>query len=92
MHMPGIEVGIAVGFENEWYGEEVGALVKLKAGTEISEAQIISHCRKHLPYAKSPKVVSFTETIPVTSTGKYQRTLCKKLFAQWKAVQFSETR
>ncbi len=92
MHMPGIEAAIAVGFENDWYGEEVGALVKLKAGSEISETQILSHCRKHLPYAKAPKVISFAETIPVTSTGKYQRTLCKSLFAQWKSVQFSEQR
>ena len=27
MHIPGVKAGIAVGFDNDWYGEEVGAYV-----------------------------------------------------------------
>jgi long-chain acyl-CoA synthetase len=52
--------------------------------------QVIAHCRRHLPFDKSPKVVLFGDDIPVTSTGKYQRNLCKDLFGAWKSVQFSE--
>ncbi len=91
MHIPGVAAGIAVGFENDWYGEEVGALVTLKPDAEISEDKVIAFCRKHLPFAKSPKVVVFTEDVPATSTGKYQRTRCKDRFAAWKSVQFKET-
>lgn len=90
MNMPGVQAGIAVGFENDWYGEEVGAYVKPKDGVVLSEEEVIAYCRKHLPFAKSPKVVVFGNDIPVTSTGKYQRNRCKHLFAQWKSVQFSE--
>ena len=90
MGMPGIHAGIAVGFENEWYGEEVGAFVKVKEGLELTEQQVLAYCRRHLPFSKSPKVVVFGEDVPATSTGKYQRTLCRELFAKWKAVQFSE--
>lgn len=90
MNMPGVQAGIAVGFENDWYGEEVGAYVQPKDGILLSEEEVISYCRKHLPFAKSPKVVVFGNDIPVTSTGKYQRNRCKHLFAQWKSVQFSE--
>ncbi len=90
MNMPGVQAGIAVGFENEWYGEEVGAFVKLKDGMNLTEQQILTYCRRHLPFAKSPKVVVFGDSVPVTSTGKYQRTLCKELFARWRTVQFSE--
>ncbi len=90
MNMPGVQAGIAVGFDNDWYGEEVGAYVKPKDGIVLSEAEVIAYCRKHLPFAKSPKVVVFGNDIPVTSTGKYQRNRCKHLFAQWKSVQFSE--
>jgi len=89
MHIPVVAAGIAVGFENEWYGEEVGAYVKLKPGMDSTEAEIIASCRKHLPFAKSPKVVIFGEEMPVTSTGKYQRNKCKDLFAAWKSVQFT---
>lgn len=90
MRMPGVHAGIAVGFDNDWYGEEVGAYVKAKDGVQLTEEEVIGYCRKHLPYAKSPKVVLLGNDIPVTSTGKYQRNKCKDLFARWKGVQFSE--
>ena len=90
MHMPGVEAGIAVGFENEWYGEEVGAYVKPRAGVSIAEEDILAYCRKQLPFGKSPKVVLIGQDIPVTSTGKYQRNRCRELFARWKSVQFTE--
>jgi long-chain acyl-CoA synthetase len=90
MSLPGIETGIAVGFENDWYGEEVGAYVKLKPGIILSEQQVINACRRHLPYTKSPKVVVFGGDVPVTSTGKYQRSKCRDLFGEWKTRQFKE--
>ena len=90
MSIPGVHSGIAVGFDNDWYGEEVGAYVKLKDGIALSEHAIISHCRKHLPFMKCPKAVIFGDDIPVTSTGKYQRNRCKELFANLKSRQFKE--
>lgn len=90
-----VKSGIAVGFENDWYGEEVGALVLLKEGIgedrhdEISK-EVLDFCRKRLPFFKSPKVVVFSDSIPVTSTGKYQRNKVKHLFEKYKEVQFKE--
>ncbi len=91
MNIPGVKVGLAVGFENDWYGEEVGAYVVLKGGITMAAEQIIAHCRKFFPFQKSPKVVVFGNTIPITSTGKYQRSHLKHLFVQWKENQFSES-
>ncbi|MDZ7660664.1 class I adenylate-forming enzyme family protein [Fodinibius sp.] len=85
---PGVKAGIAVGFENDWYGEEVGAYVELKEGAEEDEEAILEYCRDHLPFSKSPKVVVFGDKIPVTSTGKYQRRKVTHHFEQWKDVQF----
>lgn len=85
---PGVKSGISVGFENDWYGEEVGAFVVMHDGAEHDSEAIIQHCRAHLPFAKCPKVVVFGEQIPVTSTGKYQRMQVAHLFRQWKDVQF----
>ena len=90
MHIPGVAAGIAVGFENDWYGEEVGAYVSLKDGIQLTAEEVIAHCRKHLPFTKAPKAVVFGNDIPVTSTGKYQRTKCRALFAEWKSVQFAD--
>jgi acyl-CoA synthetase (AMP-forming)/AMP-acid ligase II len=85
---PGVKSGIAVGFENDFYGEEVGAYVQLQEGMTLSEEDIINFCKEHLPFAKTPKVIVFGNDIPVTTTGKYQRNKCKPLFKEWKAVQF----
>ncbi len=101
MSLPEVKSGIAVGFENDWYGEEVGALVQLKdeyrgqksevrsqkSDDEIIE-NILKQCGEKLPFYKSPKVVIFTDSIPVTSTGKYRRNIVRHLFAEYKTVQF----
>ncbi len=90
MNVPGVKAGLAVGFENEWYGEEVGAYVQRAPGSEITSAEILEECAKTLPYHKRPKVVVFGEDIPVTSTGKYQRSKLRHLFGEWKGIQFRE--
>lgn len=87
---PGVKAGIAVGFENDWYGEEVGAYVQLKEGEEQDKQAILNYCQQHLPFSKSPKVVVFGEELPVTSTGKYQRLKVTHLFDKWKEVQFKK--
>lgn len=69
------------------YGEEVGALV-IKSVDSASEESILAYCQEHLPYNKAPKVVLFTEELPVTSTGKFQRIKVRHLFAEWKTTQF----
>ncbi len=85
---PGVKAGIAVGFENDWYGEEVGAYVQLKDGIVEDPKPILKYFREHLPFAKSPKVIVFGDQIPVTSTGKYQRMKVAHLFEKWKSTQF----
>lgn len=84
---PGVKAGICVGFEHTMYGEEVGALV-IPTDASVTEELVLGHCREHLPYHKAPKVVVFTDALPVTSTGKYQRNSVKHVFAPWKDTQF----
>lgn len=85
---PGVKAGISVGFENDWYGEEVGAYVQLKEGAKEDAEVIVEYCQEHLPFSKAPKVVVFGDQLPVTSTGKYQRLKVAHLFEKWKDVQF----
>lgn len=97
MSIPEIKAGIAVGFDNDWYGEEVGALVLLNAPFDSAQddksklkENILKQCRAKLSYNKTPKVVVFSDSIPVTSTGKYQRNKVKHLFSKWKTEQFKQ--
>lgn len=92
----GVKAGIAVAFDNDWYGEEVGALIipenyPLESGAEeaLKEA-VMTGCKAKLPFHKAPKVVMVSDTIPVTSTGKYQRNKVKHLFTEYKTVQFKK--
>lgn len=86
----GVKAAIAVGFDNDWYGEEVGALVQPLPNVTLSKEAILAACAEKLPFSKQPKVVVFTDEIPVTSTGKYQRGKAKYLFIEWKGSQFKQ--
>lgn len=86
---PGVKAGISVGFENDFYGEEVGALI-IPEHDDIDKEAILAYCREHLPFHKSPKVIVCTDALPVTSTGKYQRNKVKHIFSAWKAIQFKK--
>lgn len=92
MKIPGVAIGLAVGFENDWYGEEIGAYIVLQEGASLSEKEILKHCRSQFSFSFSPKIAVFGSEIPITSTGKYQRNKLKHLFALWKSVQFSENK
>lgn len=84
----GVKVGLAIGFPNDYYGEEVGAYVVLDDGANLEAETILARCREALTFEKSPKAVVFGEEIPVTSTGKYQRLKLQGLFSQWEQAQF----
>lgn len=84
----GVKVGLAVGFQNAYYGEEVGAYVVPQDGVNLESEKILSHCREKMPFEKSPKVVVLGQDVPVTSTGKFQRLKLQALFKKWERQQF----
>ncbi len=86
---PGVDAAIAVGFENTWYGEEIGALVR-RSDPDLTEESLLDWIAERLPFAKRPKAVVFGDDIPVTSTGKYQRSKVRDLFTQHRETQFRE--
>jgi acyl-CoA synthetase (AMP-forming)/AMP-acid ligase II len=88
LRAPGVKLALAVAFENDYYGEEVGLYVVPQEGIEPDAEAILQHCRAVLRFDKSPKVVVFGTEVPVTSTGKYQRLKLRDLFAAYRGVQF----
>jgi fatty-acyl-CoA synthase len=54
------------------WGETPLAYVELKQGAEVTEAELIEHCRARLPHFKAPRTVVMAE-LPKTSTGKIQK-------------------
>jgi len=83
-----VNTALAIGFPNDYYGEEIGAYIVLNDGKQLSEETVLAHCRSRMPFEKCPKVVVFGTDIPVTSTGKFQRLKLQDRFAEWKSTQF----
>lgn len=55
---------------DQLWGEVPKALVVLKPGAAVSEADLIEFSRSHLTHYKCPKSVVFVESLPKTGTGK----------------------
>jgi long-chain acyl-CoA synthetase len=89
--MRDVQVGLAVAFDNAYYGEEIGAYVVPQKGARLTSEEVLAYCRERIPFEKSPKVVVFGQAVPLTATGKYQRYKLKDLFRPWKEVQFRAT-
>jgi fatty-acyl-CoA synthase len=70
-HPDVLEVAI-IAIPHEKWGEVPKAFITPKPGANLSEEDIISFCRQHLPGFKCPKAVSFGE-LPKTSTGKIKK-------------------
>lgn len=66
-----VTFGVAIPFENRYYGEEVAAYVV--AHDQVSAEELIEHCQQHIGFEKSPKVIVFGDEVPFTSTGKARR-------------------
>lgn len=87
---PAVRHGLAVPFENRFYGEEIAAYVVPDGSVTADE--ILAHCGRFLDYARCPKVVVFGEDLPYTPTGKAKRLELKSrlapVLARYRDVQF----
>ena len=57
--------------DDKW-GETPVAYVELRAGAEVTAAELVAHCKELLAGYKVPRDIRF-ESIPKTSTGKIQK-------------------
>src|SRR5271168_2455285 len=64
---------------DEKWGEVPKALVVLKPGAQLTEAELIEFCRARISHYKCPRSVEFFASLPKTGTGKIlKRELRKK--------------
>lgn len=66
------EVAI-IGVPSEKWGETIKALVVLAPDADVTEAELIAHCKERLAGYKAPTSVEFRKEIPRTATGKIQK-------------------
>jgi fatty-acyl-CoA synthase len=63
-----------IGLSDEKWGEVGRAVVVLKEGHSLSEAQILDHLRGRLARYKIPKQVVFIDCLPRNAAGKVLKT------------------
>lgn len=76
-----------VGLPDERWGEIVAAAVVRCPGSEITEEEIIAHCRAAIASYKKPRRVIFVPRLPVNSCGKVLRKELKSMFTPDKSAQ-----
>ena len=70
---PAVTEVAVIGVPHEKWGETVKALVVVDPAVEVSEQDIIDHCRDNMAHYKCPTSVEFRTELARTATGKLQK-------------------
>ncbi|WP_260293024.1 AMP-binding protein [Sedimenticola hydrogenitrophicus] len=76
---PKIASAAVFSLPDPFYGEEVVAWIKLRAGEQASEAEIRDYCKQRIAHFKVPKQIRFVDEFPMTVTGKLQKFRMREL-------------
>ena len=84
---PDVAEVVVVGIPDEKWGEQVGAVIRLKAGSaEPSPSELKSWCRERISAHKAPSHWAFVEAYPLTPSGKVQRFVLLELIESGQLV------
>ncbi|MFC9659806.1 class I adenylate-forming enzyme family protein [Nocardia sp. NPDC127606] len=64
-----VEVAV-IGIPDDYYGEEVAAVVVRRPGSVLEAADVSAWARERLSAYKIPRVIQFVDTLPKGATGK----------------------
>jgi long-chain acyl-CoA synthetase len=67
---PSIAEAAVIGKPDDKLGEEVVAVVTLKAGASVTPEEVISYCKERLAAYKYPREVRIVDALPMGPTGK----------------------
>jgi acyl-CoA synthetase (AMP-forming)/AMP-acid ligase II len=79
---PAVAEAVCFGVPHGTWGEEVEAAVVLREGAGASDAELVAYCKERLADFKRPKQIHVTTAIPRTATGKIQRGVVARAYAQ----------
>ena len=65
------------GNTDKTWGEAVAAIVQLEQGSSLTDDEITEHVRNTLAPYKVPKSIYFVSELPLTSSGKVQKSVLR---------------
>ncbi|MFY9553877.1 MAG: AMP-binding protein [Blastocatellia bacterium] len=82
MRHPKIAEAQVVGVPDSFMGEEVAALLRLKADENAKDTEIFAYCRDGISRHKVPKYIKFVTSFPLTASGKVKKFELKEKLIQ----------
>ena len=79
--MAAIAEAAVIGIADAQWGEVGMAIVAIKPGQSLSEADIHAHCAENLARFKCPRLIRFIDALPRNATGKIHKPTLRKNFA-----------
>ncbi|MEH7131141.1 long-chain fatty acid--CoA ligase [Neobacillus drentensis] len=70
---PAVQEAVCIGVPDPYRGEDVKAVIVLKAGKSATEEEMIRYCKENMAAYKVPRHVEFRKQLPKTNVGKILR-------------------
>jgi acyl-CoA synthetase (AMP-forming)/AMP-acid ligase II len=78
--LPAIAMSAVIGVPDDTWGERVHAVIVLREGQALDEAQVIAHCKGLIAGYKCPRSVEFRAALPISPAGKLQKFVLREPF------------
>jgi fatty-acyl-CoA synthase len=78
-----------IGVPDARWGEVGMAIIAVKPGQSITEAEILAHCAKNLARFKCPHLIRFVDALPRNATGKIHKPTLRTNFSTASATDLA---
>lgn len=73
MRHPKVADAQVLGVPDQFFGEELLAVIMPKAGETLTEEEVRAFCSGQISHQKIPRYIKFTTSYPMTASGKVQK-------------------